>query len=346
MPENPTPANQSDPGAAPGELNFTQPAAENPRIKRRSLKAKPAGALKPTASHPEAVRETEREAPSSSAEQAKPAAPGASSAPAGVTKAHTVSSAPPRVTPLAATKPVQPAIGVATPKVGVKSTSASSQTASPHGTRPATLYYSTYPRKDKEAPATTPMKTTHTASPSPASSSSATTSTSAIPTSVARTAAASPRAATQVDYRANVERQSREQKSVGNILAYVVYGLIAIFVIGAGLATYGANVIFERIHDQSVTVNDLDQKYAAANQELLSKLSTTQQALVEAQAQANRQQDLIVKQQDAINRLIAASTDDASALKQEKATRSQETAALRARVRDIEYRTTTTTQKY
>jgi hypothetical protein len=350
MPENPNPATQSEPGAAP-ELDFSKPETENPRIKRRSLKAKQAGSLKPAAGVPDAARDLEREAPPLPAEQAKPATPKVTpgaSAPTVGAKAHTAPSAPPRVTPTTSTKPVQPSIGVAAQKVGVKTASAASQTASPHGTRPATLYYSTYPRKDKEAPAPTPMKTTHTASPSPASSSSTTTSSSAIPTSVTRTATATPRTAPQIDYRTNVERQSREQKSVGNILAYVVYGLIAFIVLGVALAGYGANVIFERIHDQSVTVSDLDQKYAQANQELLSKLATTQQALVEAQAQANRQQDVIVKQQDAINRLIAASDASADAIRQEKSTRTQETAALRARVRDIEYRTTntTTTQKY
>jgi len=142
-----------------------------------------------------------------------------------------------------------------------------------------------------------------------------------------------------------VERQSREQKSVGNILAYVVYGLIGFFVISAGLALYGADVIFKQIHDQSVTVSDLDQRYAAANKDLNAKLAATQDTLGQAQAQIARQQDLILRQQEELNRLIAATNDNANALKAEKQARAQETASLRAQVRDMEYRGATT-QKY
>ena len=132
---------------------------------------------------------------------------------------------------------------------------------------------------------------------------------------------------------------------MGNVLAYVVYALIAFFVLTAGLAIYGGNVIFKQIHDQSVTVSDLDQRYAAANKDLIAKLTSTQETLDEAQAQIGRQQELILKQQDAINRLMAITTDNANALKLEKQARTQDTSALRARLRDIEYRTTTT-QKY
>jgi septal ring factor EnvC (AmiA/AmiB activator) len=125
----------------------------------------------------------------------------------------------------------------------------------------------------------------------------------------------------------------------------VVYGLIGFFVISAGLALYGADVIFKQIHDQSVTVSDLDQRYAAANKDLNAKLAATQDTLGQAQAQIARQQDLIVKQQEDLNRLIAATNDNASALKAERQARAQETASLRAQVRDMEYRGATT-QKY
>ena len=55
MPENQIPATQPEPGAGPGEFNFDQPAAENPRIKRRSLKAKPGGLLTPSGGMPSAA---------------------------------------------------------------------------------------------------------------------------------------------------------------------------------------------------------------------------------------------------------------------------------------------------
>jgi hypothetical protein len=133
-----------------------------------------------------------------------------------------------------------------------------------------------------------------------------------------------------------VERQSREQKSVGNILTYAVYALIGFFVLGAALAGYGTKVIFDRLHDQSQTVSDLDARYATANKDLNAKLATTQDTLTQAQAQIARQQDLILKQQEELNRLIAATNDNANALKAEKQARTQETAALRGRVRDLE----------
>jgi len=184
------------------------------------------------------------------------------------------------------------------------------------------------------------MKTIPTANPT--SSSSGTT----LPSASARPAASSTqRPTTTVDYRANMERQAREQKSVGSLLSYVVYGLIAFFVISAGLAAYGADIIFKQLHDQSVTVTDLDARYSAANKDLNAKLAATQDTLGQAQAQIARQQDLILKQQEELNRVIAAVNDETNALKAEKQARTQETASLRARVRDLENRGTTQ-QKY
>ena len=185
------------------------------------------------------------------------------------------------------------------------------------------------------------MKTIPTASPA----SSAASSTAAMPTSAARPVAASTsRSTPNIDYRANVERQSREQKSVGSILAYVVYGLIAFFVISAGLAAYGADIIFKQLHDQSATVSDLDSHYTKVTNDLGAKLAATQDTLTQAQAQIARQQDLIVKQQEELNRLIAASGDNDSAIKAERQARAQEAASLRARIKDLEYRTSV--QKY
>ena len=325
MPENHTPATQSDSGAEPAEFNFVKSASETPRIKRRSLKAKPEGLIKASSAATPAAREPEREAPPLSAEETQSVKP--RTQPAGKTAQTPVTS--PRTTPSPSTTTPQPASSSAVPKTA----------ASPHGTRPATLYYRSYPRKDKEASA--PMKTTIPTPP--ASSSSATT----LPASTARpAAAASPRPATNVDYRANVERQSREQKSVGSILSYMVWGLIAFFVVSAGLAIYGADVIFKQLHDQSVTVSGVDQKYDLATKELTTKLASTQDALTLSQAENARQQDLILRQQEELNKLIAAVNDNSNALKAEKTARTQETASLRARLRDVEYTRGTSTQKY
>ena len=117
-----------------------------------------------------------------------------------------------------------------------------------------------------------------------------------------------------VDYRTNVDRQAREQKSVGSLLSILVYALIAFVVIGSLLAGYGAYIVSEQLHQQSATVSDLDKKYAAANKDLNTKLAATQDTLTQAQAQITSQQDLIVKQQDTINKLLAATADNTTAL--------------------------------
>ncbi len=148
------------------------------------------------------------------------------------------------------------------------------------------------------------------------------------------------------DYRSNIERQSREQKSIGGVLSILVYSLIGLFVVGALLAGYGAFVFSKQIHQQSVTMSDLDSRYAAQNQTLTAELKSTQEALLQVQTLATRQQDILARQQDTINKLLTATSDDANAIRQEHAARAEETsirenetAALRARVRTLEAKT-------
>jgi hypothetical protein len=151
-------------------------------------------------------------------------------------------------------------------------------------------------------------------------------------------AAGVPRTSPQPDYRANVERQSREQKSVGSILSYIVYGLIAFFLLSAVLAGYGAKTIFDRLQDQSATVAELEQNFSDKNKELNAKLIVTQDTLTQVQAQTTREQDLILKQQDQINKLTASLNESLNALKSEKAARAQDSAAIRARIKELENR--------
>jgi hypothetical protein len=337
MPENQIPATQPDPGAAPGEFDFAKPVTENPRIKRRSLKAKgstlkPAGS--PAAEAPEPVIET----PTAAARQDVQSRP----QPAEKPKLQTVKSSAP-ANPVRTAPTAAAAARPASTSAAVRSTvtPSSSTTTSPHGTRPATLYYSSQPRK-AETPAPQkpiPAESAAASSPTPA------TTVTPMPTSFSRPAAAGQTAATRpattVDYRANVERQSREQKSVGNILAYAVYALIAFFVLSAGLAIYGADVIFQRLHDQGQTVADLDTRYAAENAKLKSELAIAAQVQTDDHAQIVRQQDLIVKQQEQLSKLIASINDNAAAIKAEKQARTQETSNLRGQVRDLQGRGTT-----
>jgi apolipoprotein N-acyltransferase len=183
------------------------------------------------------------------------------------------------------------------------------------------------------------MKTTPAASPSPSTAASSPAATRTTAT------AATSRPASVVDYRTNVERQSREQKSVGGILSILVYSLIGLFVLGAGLASYGAYVVHQALHDQSVTVGQLEARYDQENKDLNARLATTLDTLTSAQAQVARQQELILKQQEAINKLLTATQENATDIRQEKASRSQETANIRARLKNLEYQGPTT-RKY
>jgi hypothetical protein len=180
------------------------------------------------------------------------------------------------------------------------------------------------------------MKTTASASPSgPQASRPAATTVAATATPPSASRPTAP-----VDYRANVERQTREQKSVGNILAYIVYGFLALFLVTAALAGYGGYTLTRQLHDQSNTIGELDARYDAANKDLAAKLAVTRDTLQQAQAQIARQQDLIVKQQEDLNRLLSATTANDAALKAEKAARLQENTILRSRLHELDVRTT------
>ena len=326
MPENNLPDPTPSPEVSAGEFDFVRPVDEKPRVKRRSLK--------PAHGAPDSAKELAREAPPVSARDATPEY---RANPRDDDDAETN----------AAVKMTEPAPATAKAKVAQpytrnKPTSSSTPphpSTSTQSTRPGTLYYSNGPSKEtKPAPAAkqpepaSPMKTTpsaSTASSTPASSTTA--------TRPATTSAASVRPASVVDYRTNVERQSREQKSVGDLLSILVYSLIGLFVVGAILAGYGAYAVSKELQQQSLTVSELDKHYAAENRDLNAKLANNVDTLMQAQAQIAREQELIVKQQDTINKLLSATQDNANALRLEKQQRSDEAASLRARLKNVEY---------
>ena len=157
------------------------------------------------------------------------------------------------------------------------------------------------------ASAARPAQAANASATRPAAAATANSTTTTRPVTVNSTAPTRP-AATNFDYRANVERQSREQKSVSSILGYFVYGLIAVFLLGAGLATYGSVVIFDKLHDQSTSISSLDDKYSQKVAGLDKQLAATEDALTQAQAQNARQLDLINKQEEEINQLRTAIT--------------------------------------
>jgi hypothetical protein len=183
------------------------------------------------------------------------------------------------------------------------------------------------------SPSSTPASTASTSRTAPASS------------NASSTASASVRPSSVSDFRANAERQAREQKSVGGILSILVYTLIGLFLIGGLLSAYGAYTITKQLNKQSVTMADFDARYSADYKDINGRLVLTMDNLTQAQAQIAREQDLINKQQDLIAKMQAANDDLANALRQEKATRAQETANIRSRLKDLEY-TGTTTRKY
>lgn len=340
MPDQNSPAAKPDP-TSPDEFEFDVPVKENPRLKRRSLKVKSTETLAPVPDTPppSAARELEREAPPLSATEAKPEHQPKieDDADAEINAEVKITEPAPTSTPTPASSPAAKISTGYIPR-----TTASATATSPHGTRPATLYYSQ--RKEKEEPS--PMKTTPTASPTSSTSAARPTGTSPSSPASASTAArpasttstASLRPASVVDYRSNIDRQAREQKSIGGILSIIVYSLIFVFVVCASLTGYGIFALSKQLEKQSLTINDLDKKYAEQQAALQAQLTATGDTLAKTQAQVGRQQELINQQQEALNKLMAANDSLSSALKQEKQSRASETASLRSRVNSLENR--------
>lgn len=310
MADNDRPAANPEAQPSTGEFDFAAPITQGPRLKRRSLKTRKA----------DSPSDIVREAPPLEQEP-----PPYQPDPRDDDDAEANAQVQIKDTPASKTKTgSQPHFA---------STARPTVPTSPHGTRPATLYYSSGNRKEKQ-------KEKPVSSPPTPSTPAPTMSTTPAPTSPTTRPAAATRPATVVDYRTNIDRQAREQKSVGGVLAILVYCLIAFVVIGAGLAGYGAYAVGKQLQKQSLTITDLDKHYASETLSLAAQIKSTQDALTQAQtqtqAQLAREQELIVQQQESINKLIAADTATVTALKQERAARADETSALKSRVRILE----------
>ncbi len=144
------------------------------------------------------------------------------------------------------------------------------------------------------------------------------------------------RAPSALDYRANIDRQAREQNSVGSFLAIVVYSLLGLFVLGACLAGYGTWALSKQIHQQSLTIGDLDRHYSDEDDLLKARLKTVSQDLAQSDALAGRQQQIVEQQQATITKLSALTEQLSANLQAERQLRSIETTTLRARVRSLE----------
>jgi hypothetical protein len=130
------------------------------------------------------------------------------------------------------------------------------------------------------------------------------------------------------DYRKNVERQTREQKSFDSVLATVGYSLLAAIVLVAGLAGYGGYVIWQQVQNQASTVRQLDAKYQ-------QETALLRESLVNKQTDIDKLNDLVKRQQESSNRLKAMMDETTAALRAERAQRARETADLQQRLRRL-----------
>lgn len=370
-------------GSEVSEFEFDKPQTANPRIRKRNLKVKPAaesaaaqpastasasapapmpdqpraGVYAQPASSAGAPRATTSVRPSTGAPTAPPAAQ-----PSGVLyysngphKEASMNTSPQAARPAStgASQPIPQRTAAAAAATAAHAPINRSAAPTPSSASNAAIPSTGYRPPTSSAASTTSHASTHQAgashsassSPRPSSSTASPTSGTtvrALSTTVAGPSSSSKPAGVS-DFRNNIDRQSREQKSIGGILNGIVYGLIAFFVIGAALAAYGAHDVYRQLHSQSVTVSDLDSRYAAANEQLNEQLKITEQSVIQLQGQLAHSQELALKQQDALTKLQAALDAETASLREERATRSaetsireSETAALRARVRTLE----------
>jgi hypothetical protein len=131
------------------------------------------------------------------------------------------------------------------------------------------------------------------------------------------------------EFRKNVERQSREQKAVGDVLSWVGYSLLGGLIIVALMAGFGGYTLYRMIQDQSVTVAQFDAKYGAETASLHENVKDLEQELTQSRSLAARQQDQITR--------LSSRLDEANAtLKTQKQIIDRDMADLKGRVRRME----------
>ena len=360
MPEQTRPSSTPTAPENAGELNLVQADTQKPRLKRRNLKAKPA-ALDPLPDAPKAAPvSTSSVVPAATASATLPApAPSALAAPAEptVTPSNSAVNPNPNSNPSPSSNahpstlyysggvrkekesapPMKPSSSSTAPFSPARPASASPSSTASAQARPAsnaTAPSAAVPARSAAAPT---AASASSARPAAASSSS----TAARPATAAPVTAAAPVRPTSVsDYRANIERQTREQKTFGGILNVVVGVLIVLFLLGFSLAGYGTYILSKQIHQQSATMADLDSRYTEQNRSLSVQLKSTNDtvsdALAQARAQVQRQQEVIARQQESINKLTQDDAANASALRLERQARASENSSLRVRIRNLE----------
>jgi hypothetical protein len=364
MPDQPVSSTSPQHPSVPDELNLVEPTSDKPRIKRRNLKTRSDSSSDPLPDSPRAEHPpTETPSPAASSSPS----PASSSTPV---SSYSLPSTPLYYTtgvpkakedaPTMKTNPVPSSSAASSASTRPSTASPTPATSSSPQSRPATT--AATPTSSYQArPAVSASSTSSSASPRPAvsassipsgafsaatgasarpaaSAASATSSSSTAARPASSTISAPSRASSSSvnDFRSNAERQAREQKSISGLISIIVYVLVGLFVLGTILAGYGAYVISRQIHQQSITLSDLDSRYTARTQALATQLQTTNDALARSNAQIAREQELIALQQENLTKLANAAEANTAAWRVERQSRAAETASLRARVRDLE----------
>jgi hypothetical protein len=354
---------------------LVEPSPDKPRLKRRNLKSRPSDSSSasgdeeplpdsPRAEHPPVETAAPRETSSSPSD---PSSTPSSSYSLPTTPLYYTTGVPKTkedATPMK-TSPISSAASSSAARPATASaTPISSSTARPASAAPAASSYQSRPATasspgstsagspSRPAAAGASSAASSYSSPRPAAAASTpssgassfssarpagTASTSSGPTRPAAASVTPPNRTSSVnDFRTNAERQAREQKSISGIIAIIVYSLVGLFALGTILAGYGAYVITRQIHKQSMTLNDLDSRYTSENHALSVQLQATNDSLARSLAQIARQQELLTREQDSLNKLADAAQANTAAWRQERQSRAGETASLRARIRDLE----------
>ena len=104
-------------------------------------------------------------------------------------------------------------------------------------------------------------------------------------------------------------------------MSIVVYVLIGLFVLSACLAGYGGYTLSRQIHAQSVTVSDLDARYAAQNRRSRRRSPRRTTTCRRRRRSFAAIRKILLRQQDTINKLVSANDATVAALRQERSTR-------------------------
>jgi hypothetical protein len=131
------------------------------------------------------------------------------------------------------------------------------------------------------------------------------------------------------EFRKNVERQTREQRAVGDVLSWIGYSLLGGLIVVALMAGFGGYTLYRMIEDQSVTVAQFDAKYGAETAALHENVKELDQQMAQTRNLVGRQQDQITR--------LSSRVDEANAvIKTQKQIIDRDLTDLKGRVRRME----------